>query len=194
MEYNINIFIDNKEFQSMLIDGWYTHATQIKSPNFSSRSNKMKISLVVMHCISLPEGVYDNSNIENLFTNSLNCNLDNTFQSLVGVEVSAHFCIKRNGEVIQFVSVDDKAWHAGVSSYNGVSSCNDFSIGIEMQGTDSSTYEELQYVSLNKLLLEIRKYCPKVCDIASHSDIAPGRKTDPGKCFDWTKVDFIVCS
>ena len=190
MEYNINIFIDNKEFQTMLIDGWYTDATQIKSPNFSSRSDKLNISLVVMHCISLPEGVYNNSNIESLFTNTLNCDLDETFQSLVDVEVSAHFCIKRNGEVIQFVSTDDKAWHAGISSYNSVPSCNDFSIGIEMQGTDSSNYEKKQYISLNKLLIDIRKYYPKVRDITSHSDIAPGRKTDPGEFFDWNKVKF----
>jgi AmpD protein len=172
----------------MFINGWYSNATHIKSDNFSSRPIKSDISLVVMHCISLPEGLYDNDNVESLFTNSLDCNLDESFTSLVGVKVSAHFYIKRNGIVSQFVSIDDKAWHSGVSSYNGIDSCNDFSVGVELQGTDKDVYTNEQYQSLNCLLVDVRKCYSSIHDIVAHSDVAPIRKTDPGIFFDWSRV------
>ncbi len=172
----------------MFIDGWYSNAAHIKSANFGKRLQKTNLSLVVMHCISLPEGSYDNTNVECLFTNSLDYSLDDTFTSLVDVHVSVHFYIKRDGAVIQFVSVDAKAWHAGISTYNGVESCNDFSVGIELQGTDKDIYTDKQYLSLNSLLSDIRKHYPSIRDIVAHSDIAPSRKNDPGEYFDWSRV------
>ena len=172
----------------MFIDGWYHNAQHIESDNFSNRPQNIEISLLVMHCISLPESIYNNTNVESLFTNSLDCNIDDSFFSLVGVKVSAHFYIKRGGDVVQFVSVNDKAWHAGISSYKGVESCNDYSVGIELQGTDKDGYTDEQYQSLNRLLIDIRVCYPSVHDIVSHSDIAPIRKTDPGEFFDWSRV------
>ena len=145
---------------------------------------------MVIHCISLPEGKYDNQNVENLFQNNLNCNLHESFESLDGVKVSAHFYIKRSGEIVQFVSVNDIAWHAGVSKFNGRQGCNDFSVGIEMQGTDKTKYESSQYESLNTLLRELRKSYPSIKDLTGHQDIAPVRKTDPGVCFEWDRVSF----
>lgn len=174
----------------MFEQGWYKKAKHIKSPNFNRRPNSNDISLAVIHCISLPEGEYDNTNVEKLFTNNLDCQQHESFESLNGVEVSAHFYIKRNGEIIQFVSVDDRAWHAGVSEFNGRQGCNDFSIGIELQGTDNSVYNQQQYNSLNTLLRDLQQSYRELSDIAAHSDIAPNRKTDPGKYFDWKKVDF----
>lgn len=174
----------------MFEQGWYKKAKHIKSPNFNRRPNSNDISLVVIHCISLPEGEYDNTNVEKLFTNKLDCQQHESFESLNGVEVSAHFYIKRNGEIIQFVSINDRAWHAGISQFNGREGCNDFSIGIELQGTDNSVYNQKQYDSLNILLRDLQQSYPKLNDIVAHSDIAPNRKTDPGKYFDWKKVDF----
>ncbi|AEE87975.1 N-acetylmuramoyl-L-alanine amidase AmpD [Francisella cf. novicida Fx1] len=172
----------------MFNQGWYKKAKCIKSPNFNQRADKNDISLVVIHCISLPEGEYANCNVEKFFTNQLDCSLHPSFASLEGVEVSAHFYIKRDGEIVQFVSVDDRAWHAGVSEFQGRQGCNDFSVGIELQGTDKTAYTEQQYLSLNSLLKDLRKASPTLLNITGHEDIAPQRKTDPGKCFEWNKV------
>lgn len=174
----------------MFEKGWYKKSQYIESPNFNQRPDKNDISLVVIHCISLPEGEYKNTNVEKLFTNTLDCNQHESFASLEGVEVSAHFYIKRDGEIVQFVSVDDRAWHAGVSEYKGRAGCNDFSIGIEIQGTDATGYTDQQYTSLNMLLSDLKKAYPSLIDITGHQDIAPGRKTDPGMCFDWQRVEF----
>ncbi|AIT09387.1 N-acetyl-anhydromuranmyl-L-alanine amidase [Candidatus Francisella endociliophora] len=174
----------------MFKQGWYKKAQHISSPNFNQRPDKNDISLAVIHCISLPEGKYQNTNVEDLFTNSLDCNQHDSFKSLEGVKVSAHFYIKRNGEIVQFVCVDDRAWHAGISKYNGRDGCNDFSIGIEMQGTDKTVYTDIQYESLNILLKDLKKSYSSLRNITGHENIAPGRKTDPGKCFEWEKLRF----
>lgn len=170
--------------------GWYQRARHIKSENYNSRAHDSALDLVVVHCISLPEGDYDNTNVENLFGNTLDCSIHESFASLENVKVSAHFYIKRDGEIIQFVSVDNRAWHAGVSEYKNRQGCNDFSIGIELQGTDKTPYTAEQYDNLNVLLESLRTAYPTLTDITGHENIAPGRKTDPGKYFDWRKVRF----
>jgi AmpD protein len=178
----------------MFKDGWYLGCKHIQSDNYNERPKSdgvsCDISLVVIHCISLPEGEYNNQNVESLFQNKLDCSLDKGFKSLEGVKVSAHFYIKRSGEIVQFVSVNDRAWHAGLSSFKGRENCNDFSIGVEMQVTDKTNYELEQYNSLNTLLKELRKNYPSIKDIIGHQDIAPVRKTDPGVCFEWGRVSF----
>ncbi len=173
----------------MFNHGWYKKAKNIVSENFNQRPNDIEVNLVVIHCISLPEGEYLNNNVEDLFLNKLNCDSHESFADLEGVEVSAHFYIKRTGEIIQFVSVDDRAWHAGVSSFQERVGCNDFSIGIELQGTDKTSYELEQYESLNILLTDLKKTYNSLKNITGHQNIAPGRKTDPGECFDWGKVN-----
>ena len=179
----------------MFKDGWYLGCKHIQSDNYSERPKSdgasCDISLIVMHCISLPEGEYDNHNVESFFQNKLDCSLNKSFESLEGVKVSAHFYIKRCGEIVQFVSVNDRAWHAGVSEYEGRQGCNDFSIGIEMQGTDKTKYESSQYESLNMLLGDLKENFLTIKDITGHEDIAPGRKTDPGKCFEWNRVSYF---
>ena len=174
----------------MFNNGWYKQAKIIKSPNFSNRKNINDISLVVIHCISLPERDYNNNNVEDFFQNKLNISKHNTFKSIKNVKVSAHFYIKRNGEIIQFVSINDKAWHAGISNFNGKTNCNEFSIGIEMQGSDKDIYTDNQYISLNKLLFDIKINYSTLTDITSHQNIAPSRKTDPGHFFYWEKIKF----
>ncbi|MED7788315.1 1,6-anhydro-N-acetylmuramyl-L-alanine amidase AmpD [Francisella sp. 19X1-34] len=173
----------------MFKQGWYKKAKHIVSENFNQRPNNSEISLVVIHCISLPEGSYINNNVEDLFMNKLDCKSHRSFADLKGVEVSAHFYIKRDGEIIQFVSVDDRAWHAGVSSFHGKQGCNDFSIGIELQGTDKTAYESEQYKTLNNLLSDLKDTYVEINAITGHQNIAPGRKTDPGEYFDWDKVN-----
>lgn len=172
----------------MFNQGWYKKSKCIKSQNVNQRANKNDISLVVIHCISLPKGQYDNCNVEKLFTNQLDCSLHPSFSSLKGIEVSAHLYIKRDGEIVQFVSVNDRAWHAGISKFQGRQGCNDFSVGIELQGTDKTVYTDQQYLSLNGLLKDLRKAYPRLVNITGHQNIAPQRKTDPGKCFEWTKI------
>ncbi|AXA33296.1 1,6-anhydro-N-acetylmuramyl-L-alanine amidase AmpD [Francisella adeliensis] len=174
----------------MFKDGWYQKAKHIKSCNHNSRPTESGIDLVVIHCISLPEGDYENDNVEQFFQNRLDISIDDSLESLENVRVSAHFYIKRNGEVVQFVSVDDRAWHAGVSEYHSRQGCNDFSVGIEMQGTDKDFYQSEQYRSLNILLLDMKKNYPSIKNITGHEDIAPGRKTDPGVGFNWDRVNF----
>lgn len=174
----------------MFKDGWYLASQQIKSNNYNQRPSDCSVDLVVIHCISLPEGQYDNQNVENFFQNKLNCSLDKSFESLQDVKVSAHFYIKRCGSILQFVSVNNRAWHAGSSEYKGKKGCNDFSVGIEMQGTDKDTYTARQYKSLNKLLADLRTSYRSIVNITGHENIAPKRKTDPGLYFEWDKVSF----
>ena len=173
----------------MFENGWYADAKHLRSPNFNQRPNG-EVSLAVIHCISLPEGEYNNSNVEDFFQNKLEISAHESFESVMNVMVSAHFYIKRSGKVVQFVSVNDRAWHAGKSEFEGREACNDFSVGIEMQGTDKDSYKEKQYQALNKLLVDLKAAYPTLKNIAGHEEIAPGRKTDPGMYFNWDEVDF----
>lgn len=167
--------------------GYYQYGKQICSPFFNERPDNIKPSLLVIHCISLPEGIYGGRQIQDLFTGCLDCLQDPSFKDLQGLEVSAHCVIFRDGRVEQYVSFDKCAWHAGISSFNGVEACNDYSIGIELEGTDKSAYTQVQYKALVALTGQLQQRYPAIIKqrIVGHSDIAPGRKSDPGSCFDW---------
>ena len=154
----------------------------------------MQPELLVIHGISLPEGRFGGPYIEDLFLNRLDMAADPSFAELEGLRVSAHALIRRDGEVVQFVPFTLRAWHAGVSSFRGRQACNDFSVGIEMEGADSVPYEDAQYESLNALIAALRTVYPAVTPdaIVGHADIAPGRKTDPGPAFDWNGIRLLA--
>ncbi len=164
--------------------GWYRFARPLRSPNFGPRPTGAQIDLIVLHSISLPPGHYGGDEVQQLFTNSLDWDAHSYFSGVRGLEVSAHFYVRRNGDLWQFVSCDDRAWHAGASSWRGRSNCNDDSIGIELEGLEGETFEHAQYETLASL-------CPAIAQryaisfIAGHEHIAPGRKEDPGAGFDW---------
>jgi len=168
-----------------IINHYLDKATQLSSPNFSERKNS--IDLVVIHCISLPEGEYGSSNIEDLFLNKIDYFKHDSFKSLENLKVSSHLLVKRDGAVTQFVAFDKCAWHAGKSSYAGRKNCNDFSIGIELEGCIDDIFTEKQYTELNKILKELKSVY-SITNIVGHSDIAPGRKFDPGENFDWERL------
>lgn len=169
-------------------DGWYSGCKHLASPNFNSRPVNTAVHIIVIHSISLPPGDYNNNYIEDFFLNQLDIDGHPYFKEIKDLKVSAHFLIKRNGELIQFVSCSDRAWHAGESSYQGKENCNDFSIGIELEGDDKTPYEEDQYIKLLELLECLRKEY-NIQDIVGHSDIAPNRKTDPGPLFNWKLIE-----
>ena len=162
-------------------------ATQVPSPNFDERPAGVTVSLVVVHGISLPPGRFGGAAIQRLFTNRLNPASHPYFASIAGLRVSAHFLIRRDGELLQFVDCNARAWHAGASTFRDRSNCNDFSIGIELEGTDERPYTGAQYRTLSHLIEALRARYP-IRDVAGHSDIAPGRKTDPGPSFDWRRI------
>lgn len=164
--------------------GWHPTARRIPSPNFGPRPAQACIDLVVLHAISLPPGQYGGPEIEALFTNTLNWDAHPYFQQIRGMEVSAHFVIRRDGELLQFVSCNDRAWHAGISHYRGRDNCNDDSIGIELEGLEGHIFTPTQYIQLQKLCNDIATHYP-IRHIAGHEHIAPGRKQDPGPGFDW---------
>lgn len=157
------------------------------SPHFDERPQPDDISLLVVHCISLPEGEYGTPYIQDLFLGQLDCGCHPDFAPLNGLRVSAHCVIRRNGTVEQYVPFDKRAWHAGVSRYCGRRRCNDFSIGIELEGTDHSAYTQAQYEALTDVTRALLATYPKLTRrrIVGHEHIAPGRKTDPGHAFDW---------
>jgi AmpD protein len=159
----------------------------VDSPNQDERPAGVEVTLVVLHSISLPPGKYGGDAIERFFTNCLDPAAHPYFKEICSLKVSAHYLVRRNGEVIQFVAPDKRSWHAGVSSWRGRERCNDFSIGIELEGTDEAPFADAQYQALEELLRELRKRFP-LRDIAAHSDVAPGRKTDPGPRFDWPRL------
>lgn len=167
--------------------GWLGVARRIPSPNCDDRPAAEPVTLVVIHAISLPPGEFGGSGIIDLFTNCLDAGAHPYFGEIHGLRVSAHFLIRRDGELIQFVSCAQRAWHAGASSWRGRAACNDFSIGIELEGCDQLPFEDAQYQCLNRLLGELYRRHP-IDDVVGHSDIAPGRKTDPGPCFDWRRL------
>ena len=162
-------------------------AKQSPSANQNNRPTDI-ISLVVIHNISLPPNEFDNDYIEQFFTNQLDFDAHPYFKTIKDIQVSAHLLIKRDGLVIQFVPFDKRAWHAGDSSFNGQDNCNDFSIGIELEGTDNIAYESVQYQSLNTILKSLKSVYP-IQAVVGHSDIAPGRKTDPGDAFKWDEIE-----
>lgn len=160
---------------------------QVPSPNCDARPAHEPISLLVIHNISLPPGQFGGPWVVELFTNRLKTKAHPYFAGLVGLRVSAHFFIRREGVIAQFVPCEMRAWHAGVSLWRGRSQCNDFSIGVELEGTDDMPYEDEQYLALARLTRALRRRYP-LRDIAGHSQIAPGRKTDPGPAFDWSRL------
>lgn len=166
-------------------EGRYRFARWLASPNFGPRPAQSHIDLIVLHSISLPPGIYGGGHVQDLFTNQLDWNKHPYFKQIEGLEVSAHFYIRRSGEVWQFVSCDDRAWHAGVSHYRGRSNCNDDSIGIELEGLEEDTFEIAQYEALAALCPAISQHYP-IAHIAGHEHIAAGRKADPGPGLDWT--------
>ncbi|MGE4242956.1 1,6-anhydro-N-acetylmuramyl-L-alanine amidase AmpD [Ramlibacter sp.] len=165
-------------------DGWYRFARREDSPNFGARPEGAAIDLIVVHSISLPPGRYGGDGVRQLFTNTLDWNAHPYFKSIEGMQVSAHFFVRRNGELWQFVSCDDRAWHAGASEYRGRANCNDDSIGIELEGLEGEPFEDAQYETLLALCSAIALRYP-VEHVAGHEHIAPGRKADPGARFDW---------
>ncbi len=167
--------------------GWYRHALRRDSPHFDSRPPQADVELVVLHGISLPAGVFGTPHVDALFMGRLDATAHADFGPLQGLRVSAHFLVRRGGELLQYVSCEQRAWHAGVSRFAGRERCNDFSVGIELEGSDALPYAQSQYDSLVALLGALLEAYP-VRAIAGHSDIAPGRKTDPGPCFDWEQV------
>jgi AmpD protein len=164
--------------------GWYRHAHAIPSPNFGPRPGTHPTDLIVIHSISLPPGEYGGTGIEQLFTNQLDFDAHPYFQQIRGLKVSAHFLIRRAGQLLQFVSCDERAWHAGVSAYRGREQCNDDSIGIELEGLEGLAFEPPQYETLAALCAALGQHYP-IEHVAGHQHVAPGRKHDPGAGFDW---------
>jgi len=164
--------------------GWWSRALRIDSPNFGERPIHAQIDLLVIHSISLPPGVYGGPEIEALFTNQLESGAHPYFAQIRDIKVSSHFVIRRDGGLLQFVSCDKRAWHAGASHYRGRDNCNDDSIGIELEGLEGELFESAQYDTLFVLCTELVNNYP-IAHIAGHEDIAPGRKLDPGAGFDW---------
>lgn len=167
----------------------YRHAQYIPSPHADDRPDEQDISLIVIHNISLPPGEYGNAYIETFFQGQLDEASHPYFAEIVDLKVSAHALIKRNGDVVQFVPFEQRAWHAGVSSFQGRARCNDFSIGIELEGTDDDRFSDEQYLSLCALTTDLMQCYTGITlgRIVGHCDIAPGRKTDPGPLFDWAR-------
>jgi AmpD protein len=167
--------------------GWLQGARRIDSPNFGPRPRGVAIDLVVVHSISLPPGEYGGDAIERLFTNRLDAGAHPYFERLRGLRVSAHFVIRRDGTLLQFVSCAKRAWHAGVSAWNGRAGCNDFSVGIELEGLEGATFETAQYERLAATLQAAAERYP-IRAVVGHEHVAPGRKHDPGSGFDWARL------
>ncbi len=164
--------------------GWWHKARRCESPNFGARPVGLAIDLLLIHSISLPPGEYGSDAIERLFTNRLDWNAHPYFAQIRGMRVSSHFLLRRDGELLQFVSCDDRAWHAGASTWRGRGDCNDFSIGIELEGLEGEGFERPQYEALSGLTQALARRYP-ITSVAGHEHVAPGRKQDPGAGFDW---------
>jgi N-acetyl-anhydromuramoyl-L-alanine amidase len=167
--------------------GWLDAARHCPSPNFWPRPHGAHIDLIVIHSISLPPGVYGGPEVEQLFTNQLDWQAHPYFEQIRGMEVSSHFFIRRDGELVQFVDAGARAWHAGASCWRGRDNCNDDSIGIELEGLEGDRFETAQYLALIRLCASLRTRYP-VAHVAGHEHIAPGRKQDPGPGFDWSQL------
>ncbi|MFV0370602.1 MAG: 1,6-anhydro-N-acetylmuramyl-L-alanine amidase AmpD [Azonexus sp.] len=167
--------------------GWLGSAVRCPSPNFGERPTGAVVSLIVLHNISLPPGEFAAQAVADFFLNRLDAAAHPYFAEICDLQVSAHFYIARDGALTQFVSTDQRAWHAGQSCWQGRENCNDFSVGIELAGSDDTPFTAAQYAALWPLIEALRQRYP-ITAIAGHSDVAPGRKTDPGPCFDWPAV------
>jgi AmpD protein len=172
-------------------DGVAAPATQIPSPNCDARPAATDISLIVVHGISLPPGKFGGGDVARLFTNELDSGADPFYPGIAHLRVSAHFFIRRDGELVQFVPCTHRAWHAGASSWRGRTGCNDYSVGIELEGTDNLPYAAAQYRRLAQVARALRHRYP-IRDMVGHSDVAPGRKTDPGAAFDWSGLGRLL--
>ena len=176
--------------------GLLKEARQQPSPNYDSRPNESDIALIVIHGISLPPGKFTGDYIDQLFCNQLNPDEHPYFKEIAGLNVSSHLLVRRDGEIVQYVPFQKRAWHAGVSCYKNRDCCNDFSIGIEMEGEDDTPYTDIQYQVLSKVIKNLINRYPDLNEqmITGHSDIAPGRKTDPGESFDWDILRKLLSS
>jgi AmpD protein len=178
------------------VTGLIATARQVPSPNCDERPADMAPELIVIHGISLPPGEFGGPWIDALFTNTLDPAAHPYFQEIHQLRVSSHLLIRRDGELVQYVPLHRRAWHAGASSHCGRERCNDFSIGIELEGTDELPYTPVQYQMLGTVIAALRAAYPALAagQIAGHSDIAPGRKTDPGPCFDWPRLYALLAT
>lgn len=175
------------------LSGWLPQARQCPSPNFDARPGG-DVSVIVVHAISLPPSEFGGSEIESFFCNRLDCDAHPYFDQIRDLTVSAHFLVRRDGEVLQFVSTHDRAWHAGESQFMGRAAVNDFSIGIELEGAEEIPFEIVQYTQLASLCRALMKRHPAIdpTRVTGHSDIAPGRKWDPGPHFDWSRFRTLL--
>lgn len=173
---------------------WLNDAERIESPNYNDRPVEADVSLLVIHNISLPPGQYGGGYVERFFQNKLPINDDPFFEEIKDLRVSSHLLLERTGRVVQFVSFDKRAWHAGISEFSGCDNCNDYSIGIELEGTDDEPYTDVQYEKLAEITRLLQKQYPKITTdrIVGHCDIAPVRKTDPGPAFEWMRYRGLI--
>ncbi|MBU2885422.1 1,6-anhydro-N-acetylmuramyl-L-alanine amidase AmpD [Gilvimarinus agarilyticus] len=180
--------------QYSIVGGWIDQAERCSCPNFGERPNPQDISLLVIHNISLPPGEYGGGWIDRFFANKLDPAAHPYFSDIANLQVSSHLLIERTGVIKQFVNLEQRAWHAGRSEFNGREECNDFSIGIELEGTDDTPYTDAQYQTLIAVTQAILTCYPAIdkSRILGHSDIAPGRKTDPGPSFDWSRYKIAL--
>ena len=175
-------------------NGWIKQAKRVISPNYDNRPDNYELEIIVIHGISPPPGKYGGEGIDQLFTNKIKKKDHPFYKKILNLRVSSHVLINREGNLTQYVSFLNRAWHAGKSEYKGRATCNDFSIGIELEGTDEEGYEERQYIYLSKLIKSLRSNYPSLTngEIVGHSDISPGRKTDPGDSFDWAHLSNLL--
>ena len=176
--------------------GWFDDARRVHSPNFDARPPDCDIDLIIVHGISLPPGEFGGPHIEQLFCNRLDPNAHECFGSIAHMKVSTHLLIRRDGALVQFVALSDRAWHAGESRFGDRVRCNDFSIGIELEGTDCMPYEAAQYEHLGEVCRTLMHRWPAIDSdrIVGHSDVAPRRKTDPGPAFDWRRLKKLLAA
>jgi AmpD protein len=175
---------------------WLPGLEQRPSPNADERPPGCEVDLLVIHNISLPPGEFGGGYISDLFLNRLDADAHPYFAAIAGLRVSAHLLVRRDGQALQFVALDRRAWHAGLSRFCGREACNDFSVGIELEGSDDTPFSAAQYATLSELTATVQRLFPAIGDdrIVGHSDIAPGRKTDPGPCFDWSHYRTLLAA
>ncbi len=171
--------------------GWASPARRVVSPNHDGRPPATAITLLVVHGISLPPGEFGGDGIERLFTNQLDPAAHPYYTGIAALRVSSHFLVRRAGTLLQFVACGERAWHAGVSVWKGRPACNDYSIGVELEGTDEVAYAPAQYAMLARLAKALARRYP-IADVVGHSDVAPGRKSDPGPAFDWPRLHRLL--